>query len=219
MSEKVDTPEDTRFYSPRGKFKLLENPEMTKPLQAEDVKDDQFDYEYGGGYDHLVEKYGQERARSKLFEMEQAVNPGLSATLLFRGKEGGNPMSVAHVWFGPNFPLWRHGHPRMGDCLYVITAGEVHMGSKKLRAGSTIFVPNGQPYKFSAGPVGCELLEIRPGGDGDPEAAWLKVHENTLEEIDEIIDQAKRAQHEWAQPKHIGDVALLQAAWDEKNSD
>lgn len=205
------------YISPRGKFKLVENPQMSTPLQAEDVKDEQFDYEYGGGYEHLAEKHGEEAARAKLFEMEQVVNPGLAATLLFRAEGGPNPMTVAHCWFGPNFPLWRHSHPRMGDCLYLVTAGELIIGTRRLRTGSCIFVPNGQPYKYTAGPVGCEVLEIRPGGDGEPDAAWLKVHENSLEDVDEIIRRAKAARHEWKRPEKFGDVALLQAEWDAKH--
>ena len=67
--------------------------------------------------------------------------------------------SLVHAWFGENFPLPRHSHS--ADCLYYILAGEVHMGTKVIRAGEGLFVPAGRPYTYRAGNGGVELLEFR----------------------------------------------------------
>ena len=57
-------------------------------------------------------------------------------------------MNLVHVWFGPNLPLFRHSHPRYGDCLYYVVAGEIILGRRHLGPGSGFFVPNGMPYKY-----------------------------------------------------------------------
>jgi len=56
---------------------------------------------------------------------------------------GQTGMSLVHAWFGPNFPLFRHSHPRFGDCLYYIVAGQAILGSQVLNPGDGFFVPNG----------------------------------------------------------------------------
>ena len=53
------------------------------------------------------------------------------------------------------------------------------MGERHLKAGAGMFVPNGHPYRFTAGPAGVELLEFRSGG-GVKGAAGLKMEEKSL---------------------------------------
>ena len=127
-------------------------------------------------------------------------------------------MSLAHVWFGANYPLFRHSHPRYGDCLYYVVAGEITMGNRTLGRGSTIFVPNGQPYKYTAGPAGVELLEFRAGG-GDSMAPGLKIDETSLEGIQQIIDTAYENDSLWQAPERMGDTALRQAEIETKSVD
>ena len=59
----------------------------------------------------LAEKFGEAPAREKLVDMLKALGPGVSTTMLF-SQPGPNGMSLAHVWFGADFPLFRHSHPR-----------------------------------------------------------------------------------------------------------
>ena len=114
-------------------------------------------------------------------------------------------MSLSHNWFGPNFPLFRHSHPRFGDCLYYVLGGELEMGNRKLGRGSTIFLPNGQPYKFTAGPDGVEVLEFRAGG-GDEKASGTIVKETSLDAIQQIIDRCHEVDSDWQAPKRMGDL-------------
>lgn len=72
--------------------------------------------------------------------------------------EGG--LSVVYLYFKPNFPLFRHMHDV--DSLYVVVSGTAvgFMGKETLRPGDCFTVKAGNPYYYSAGPDGVEVLEI-----------------------------------------------------------
>jgi len=194
--------------SERGPFALVENPPINPSYDPDSVDVDQVAdaFEYG----ELAAQYGEQPVRRKIGEMMRAFGHGNSVTPLFwQGGETG--MSLVHAWFGPNFPLFRHSHPAHGDCLYYVLAGEVILGRRHLKAGSTFFIPNGMPYKYQAGPAGVEVLEFRAGG-GDPDAPGMKLHETSLDAIQRLIDIAEENRPAWEAPKRIGDTALRQAA-------
>ena len=128
--------------------------------------------------------------------MHKALAGGLTSTSLFAQRDTPGGMTLSHVWMGANFLIYRHSHPRGGDCLYYVVAGEVSLGRRKLRAGSTVFLPSGMPYKFRAGPAGAEVLEFRAGG-GDPNAPGLKLEEHSLDSLQNLIDEGKAHRHEW----------------------
>jgi len=196
--------------SERGPFEIWENPEMGQAYALDQAQAEQV----AEGFDisALAEKFGEAPAREKLVDMLQAIGPGVSTTLLF-SQDGPNGMSLAHVWFGADFPLFRHSHPRFGDCLYYVIAGEIIVGRRRLGPGSGFFVPNGMPYKYTAGPAGVELLEFRAGG-GDPEAPGMKFDEHSLDAVQNLIDRANDARPRWQRPERIGDTALVQAELD-----
>ena len=201
----------TRGYvSERGPFQLNENPKVTQPT-SEDLITEEGTAAY---FEHsaLAEKYGEQPTRQKLTEMLKAAVSGATTTLLLF-QEGTNGMSLAHVWFGPNFELFRHSHPQYGDSVYFILAGEISMGRKKLGPGSTLFIPNGQPYKYTAGPAGVEILEFRAGG-GVPDSPGMRIDELSLDAIDKLIEGYKENQHLWQPPVNIGDVANKQKELD-----
>ena len=137
-------------------------------------------------------------------EMVEAFLPGLSVTPLFieGGLEG---MSLSHIRFGPNFPLFRHSHPAFGNCLYYVVEGEIHMGTKKLCRGSTIVMPATHPYRYTAGPAGVEVLEFRAGG-GDPDGPTTQIHEESFDSIDKIIEGCRANETSWVAPKQIGET-------------
>ena len=196
--------------SERGPFAIWENPEMGQAYELDQALAEQV----AGGFDisGLAEKFGEAPAREKLVDMLKALGPGVSTTMLF-SQPGPNGMSLAHVWFGADFPLFRHSHPRFGDCLYYVIAGEIIVGRRHLGPGSGFFVPNGMPYKYTAGPAGVELLEFRAGG-GDAEAPGMKFDELSLDSVQKLIDLANEARPGWKRPEKIGDTALVQAELD-----
>jgi quercetin dioxygenase-like cupin family protein len=83
---------------------------------------------------------------------------GAQLTVLYRDPEP-DGVSLVHVWFKPNYILPRHTHDV--DCLYYIISGDVRMGAQELHAGDGFLIPAGNPYAYSAGPSGVEILEFR----------------------------------------------------------
>jgi hypothetical protein len=211
MSEQRKLEIVTRGYvSERGPFKINENPKVNRPNPDAEINEDGI----CAYFEHtaLTEKYGEEATREKIVEMAKAFRGGAATTPLF-GQGGKNGMNLVHVWFGPNFELFRHSHPKYGDCLYYVVAGEISLGKRKLGAGSTFFLPNGMPYKYTAGPAGVELLEFRAGG-GVNEAPGMCLDELSLDAIDKLTESYKDNRHLWDAPHKIGDVAFKQQELD-----
>ena len=111
-------------------------------------------------------------------------------------------MSLVHAWFGPNLPLYSHSHPRHGDCLYYVLAGQIVMGSRVLNAGDGFFVPNATPYKYRAGAAGVEVLEFRAGG-GIKGAPHTQLNESSLQALRRITDTARENHQAWDAPSHV----------------
>lgn len=211
MSEQRKLEIVTRGYvSERGPFKINENPKVNQP-NPEAPMDESAIGDYFV-HDKLAEKYGEAATREKIVEMAKAFRGGAATTPLF-SQGGPNGMSLVHAWFGPNFELFRHSHPRYGDCLYYVVAGELILGKRRLGPGSTFFLPNGMPYKYTAGPAGVEVLEFRAGGGVD-EAPGMCLDELSLDAIDKLVDCYRTNRHLWQAPENIGDVAFKQQELD-----
>jgi hypothetical protein len=86
---------------------------------------------------------------------------GAAEGVLFSDPEGSEERGLNLLWLrlGANYHLPRHSHSR--DCLYYVTAGEIHLGKQILHAGEGFFVPADAPYTYIAGPDGAEILEFR----------------------------------------------------------
>lgn len=222
MAESISRPHqasrgesDRRITSERGPFAINENPPINPSYDPQDVDVEKAAdaFEYG----ELAAEHGEGPVREKIGEMMRALGHGNSVTPLF-WQGGENGMSLVHAWFGPNFPLFRHSHPAHGDCLYYVVAGEAILGRRRLKAGSTFFIPNGMPYKYRAGPAGVEVLEFRAGG-GDPDAPGMQLHETSLDAIQRLIDIADENRASWQAPTRIGETALRQAEIDADHAD
>lgn len=200
-----------KYVSERGAFEIVSNPEITPRYSWQNTNID--NAMTGWGMEPLVEKYGEDPVREKLSEMFESLAGGMKVTRLFgktRSERTSNSMSIVHIWIGSHFPLFRHGHPAAGDCLYHVVAGELMLGRRGLRTGSSFFLPNGMPYKYSGGPNGAELLEIRAGA-GEEGTPGMVFHETSLDSIQRIIDIANEHSHKWHAPENIGDTALHHA--------
>ncbi len=196
-----------KYVSARGPFEIFTNTKINPPGPRRPV-----DPEAAAAYfEHsaLAEKHGEEPVRRKIAEMVESIQGGSAVTVLFSQPAPGG-MSLVHAWFGPNFPLFAHSHPRYGDCLYYVVAGEAILGTQRLGPGAGFFVPNGHPYKYTAGPAGVEVLEFRAGG-GEPDAPGMKLDEHALSSIQQLIDRANQHRDSWKAPENIGDTAFRQA--------
>jgi hypothetical protein len=200
LEEEANAVDARRFVSPRGSFELYHAPPLAPPVMPDDLPTDKVDelVDYFD-YSELVDDvHSEDEVRASVGDMIRAISPGNIVTPLFdQGGESG--MSLVHAWFGPNFPLFRHSHPRFGDCLYYVVAGSAVLGSQVLKPGDGFFVPNGMPYKYRAGPEGVEILEFRAGG-GVEGAPIIKLHEPSVDGINRIVDTATQLHDQWQQP-------------------
>jgi len=199
-----------KVVSERGPFEIFTNTKINLPGPRRPVDADAV----AAYFEHsaLAAKHGEGPVREKIAEMAESIQGGSAVTVLFSQNAPGG-MSLVHAWFGPNFPLFTHSHPRYGDCLYYVVAGEAILGKQRLGPGAGFFVPNGHPYKYTAGPAGVEILEFRAGG-GEPDAPGMKLDEHSLGAIQHLIDRANAHSHSWQAPENIGDTAFRQAELD-----
>jgi redox-sensitive bicupin YhaK (pirin superfamily) len=64
----------------------------------------------------------------------------------------------------PNTELAPHAHGQ--DEIIYIAEGEIHVGRRVLKAGSSVFVAKQTLYSLKAGPEGARFLNFRPRIDG-----------------------------------------------------
>lgn len=89
------------------------------------------------------------------------LSSGALVDVLVRQADAEGGFSLVRLWFKPHYPLVRHTHD--ADCLYYVLSGAAVMGNRTLRTGDAFFVPADAPYRYTAGPDGVEVLEIRHG--------------------------------------------------------
>ena len=123
------------------------------------------------------------------FDLAQLA-AGQRVKVLFKGA-GQDGFSLVHARFEPGFRLPRHSHD--SDCLYVVTAGEAHMGSRVLRPGDGFLVLAEAPYTYTAGPEGVEVLEFRHATSFD-----IKIRDTTVEDWKPVAEAVRAHGELWA---------------------
>lgn len=209
--EDTEGADDARYGSTRGKFEIFRKPALPQAATPEALAEVDFApiARSAFGYDDLVEGDDDTRATEVVGEMIRATVPGNHTTTIF-DQGGPDGMSLVHAWFAPDFPLFRHSHPALGDCLYYVLAGSLTMGRQTLGPGDGFFTPGEMPYRYKAGPEGVEVLEFRAGG-GVAGAAFLRLMEKDLGAV-EALTAEMRANHDaWRDaPKAPGGGALYE---------
>lgn len=202
-----DIDETKRYMSERGPFEINPAQEWKGPYPVGTFDGSKIVRETWD-ISKLVDDANEDKEEvcKKVGEMLELAASGSSENrLLMQESETG--MRVVHVWFGPNFELFRHSHPA-GDCTYLIMAGELTMGKRTLKAGSTVFVPNQMPYKFVAGPDGVEVVEFRSGGR-IPGKPGMRIEEISLDAVQNLIDNYKANAHLWKAPPTFSDTGHI----------
>ena len=204
--------EGATHESERGKFQIFTAPAIRRPVSADHATDDDMSAALAlMDYSGLLGPNSEDEVRATVTDMLRALVPGSAVTVLF-GQRGPKGMSLGHAWFGPNLPLYRHSHPKFGDCLYYVLAGEIMLGRQVLKPGDGFFVPNGMPYKYRAGPDGCEVLEFRAGG-GIKGAPHTRIDEASLDALKRVAEMCRANHHRWARPPVVvSDGALMSKA-------
>lgn len=112
---------------------------------------------------------------------------GSRVTVLYKG-EG---MSLVFAWFGAGYRLPRHSHS--ANCLYYVASGSLVMGARTVSAGDGFFVRAEQPYAYTAGPEGVEVLEFRSATSFD-----MTILDQTTQAWAALADIAVANQDRWA---------------------
>lgn len=200
-----------RYGSGRGPFEVFTTQAPAAPPRVEDITDEMLEFFVGFfDYSGLVDdEHPEAEVRAAVKELSRASMPGISSHMLFE-QPGENGMSVAWLWLAPEFELFRHSHPQLGDCLYLVIAGQMHLGSRVLGPGEGFFTPAAMPYRYRAGAEGVQVLEIRAGVDtplGSPGTFML--HEPSLESIRKLTESLAQHHAEWAKgtalPSRVGE--------------
>ena len=82
------------------------------------------------------------------------------------------PFNLLRIKFAPNFLIPRHYHNI--DQLVFVLKGEARQGSRVFHPGDGWSTPAGQTYSVSAGPEGCETVEIRTQPLEDLTTNWVE---------------------------------------------
>ncbi|WP_054569715.1 hypothetical protein [Frankia sp. R43] len=196
------------FKSERGPFQVFTAPAILAPPQPEEITDEMVEgFLNFFDYSDLVNKGEPEvEVREAVKQMSRASMPGMTSVPLF-DQGGPKGMSLVWVWFGPNYKLFRHGHPPLGDCLYLVVAGSLHLGHRELGPGDGFFVPHGMLYRYRAGSQGVQVLEIRAGTEeplGTPGS--FRMGEPSVKAIRKLTEDLIEHQSEWKHwPSRIGE--------------
>ncbi|AHH18411.1 hypothetical protein NONO_c36240 [Nocardia nova SH22a] len=199
-----------RSKSKRGRFEIFTAPELLPPPTLDQIPDEAAEqYLSLFDYSHLVdEDHPEAEVRESVKELGRASIPAAMSTALF-DQGGPDGMSLVWVWFAPNYQLFRHGHPPLGDCLYFVISGSLHLGHTVLGPGDGFFVPAGMLYRYRAGSEGVQVLEFRAGVDeplGTPGS--FKLGEPTLEAVRKLTDALTEQHEAWAtcpKPSRVGE--------------
>ncbi len=116
------------------------------------------------------------------------LGAGSQTKVLFKDDVAG--MSLVYARFLAGYRLPRHSHS--ADCLYYVISGEAQMGGRTVRAGDGFFVRSDQPYAYTAGPDGIEILEFRGATSFD-----MKIFDRTIERWNPIVDAAAEREADW----------------------
>jgi hypothetical protein len=116
----------------------------------------------------------------------------INRLMLHQSREEGG-LSIAYLFFKPNFPLFLHAHDV--DTLYVVISGSVanFMGDTTLRPGDIWTVKAGTSYWYSAGPDGVEVLEMFR----DADVATIIYTPNPPGRLQEAVDAVRDNEETW----------------------
>ena len=118
------------------------------------------------------------------------IAAGSRTMALFQG-EGPDGFSLVTASMKPGYRLPRHTHT--GDCLYLVTKGSVLVGRREVTEGSGFLVKSGQPYAYSVGNQGAEVVEFRTTTSFD-----MQILDQTVERWKPIVDVAVANQELWS---------------------
>lgn len=106
---------------------------------------------------HLIREWTSDEIAGQISELELASSIREHA----RGSE--STLQLFEVKFLPGTLVDIHAHDEE-EIMYVVE-GEMLVGERSLRAGSSVYIAGSTLYSFRAGPNGLRVLNFRPRQD------------------------------------------------------
>jgi hypothetical protein len=119
------------------------------------------------------------------------IGAGTRSMALFKG-EGSDGFSLVTAHMKSGYRLPRHTHS--GDCLYLVTKGSVFVGRREITEGSGFLVKSGQPYTYTVGEQGAEVVEFRSATSFD-----MQILDQTVEKWQPLVDIAIAKRDRWSE--------------------
>lgn len=111
-------------------------------------------------------------------------------------------MSLNYAWFKKGYVLPKHAHN--ADCIYLVMAGELQMGTQVLRKGDGVFIPKGMAYTFDAGDEGVEVLEFRNKADVN-----FQLAKNDAGHWDKMVAATAKNAADWPQQIRPSGIKII----------
>ncbi len=99
--------------------------------------------------------------RPKVFEY--LAESELESSMTFHEFGSETELQLAEIDYIPGAEAVIHKHD--DDEIIYIVSGEMHLGTKTLKAGSSVYIPGDTYYGFTAGPNGLRIINFRARAD------------------------------------------------------
>lgn len=97
----------------------------------------------------------------KIYEL--LADSELDSSMTFHEFGSEKELQLAELDYLPGAEAVVHKH-NDDEIIYVVS-GEMHLGNKVLRAGSSVYIPGDTFYGFTAGPNGLRIVNFRASAD------------------------------------------------------
>jgi quercetin dioxygenase-like cupin family protein len=93
---------------------------------------------------------------------QDVASPQYDARMVVHLEGDESLLHLHEVDHPPNMVAEAHAHD--ADEIIYVVAGQLVLGNRTLRAGSSVFIPANTLYSFRAGPDGLRFVNFRPRG-------------------------------------------------------
>ena len=110
-----------------------------------------------------LEKIGDRAGTPRHEAFDFMAESELESSMAFHEFGSKTELQLAELEYIPGAEAVVHKHD--DDEIIYVVKGEMHFGTRVLGAGSSIYIPGGTFYGFTAGPNGLRILNFRASAD------------------------------------------------------
>lgn len=102
---------------------------------------------------------GQREEDRTMVEVDEPTEPTDPTAVRYHHPGSETELQLFEVWFPAGHVVKAHAH-RTDEVVWVLE-GELHLGARLLRPGTSVYLPGLTLYGFTAGPEGLRILNFR----------------------------------------------------------